>query len=236
MSAPPRAAPRTTTGSGSNARQLRNQRQREDTRRAILDATESVLVEAGPEGLSMRTVASRCGYAAPTIYHYFGDKHGLIDALLEERFSRLLASFQQVAQGDDPVSYLCELARAFVRFGTDNPSHYLLLTVRSPTDRPPPPSAERTRDLMEAPLFELEARGLLREPDCDAHLQTLWALLHGLISLTTSRLDYEWSEDLVDIAIDTFLNGVLQPDRVALKRSRPAQEPTLRARSKGTSQ
>jgi len=212
---------------------MRNQRQREDARRAILDATESVLVEAGPDGLSMRSVASRCGYAAPTIYHYFGDKLGLIDALLEERFHRMLASLEDVARGEDPAAYLAELARAFVRFGTDNPSHYLLLTVRSPGDRPPPPSAERTRGLLEAPLLDLAERGLLRNADCDALLQTLWALLHGLISLTTSRPDYEWSEGLVDLAIDTFLNGVMRPDRAGMKRSRSAQDHGLRASSKG---
>ena len=103
-----------------------------------------------------------------------------------------------------------ELARAFAQFGKDNPSHYRLLTLRSPGDRPPP-SAERARDLMERPLVELESRGRLRGSDRDALLQTLWALLHGLISLPTSRPDYEWSEGLVDTAIDTFLNGVLQP-------------------------
>jgi AcrR family transcriptional regulator len=217
----------------SDGRRLRNRRQREGARRAILDATESVLVEAGPDGLSMRSVASRCGYAAPTIYHYFGDKPGLIDALLEERFSRMLASFEAVARGDDPAGYLAELARAFVRFGTDHPSHYLLLTVRSPGDRPPPPSAERTRGLLEAPLLDLAARGLLRHADCDALLQTLWALLHGLISLTTSRPDYEWSDGIVDIAIETFLNGVMQPDRARRKRSLPAQDNELRASPTG---
>jgi len=190
-------------------RARRHQQQRNDARRAILDATESVLVEAGPEGLSMRTVASRSGYAAPTIYHYFGDKPGLIDAVLEERFGRLLRRLEGVTRGDDPALYLAELARAFAQFGKDNPSHYRLLTLRSPGDRPPP-SAERARDLMERPLVELESLGRLRGSDRDALLQTLWALLHGIISLTTSRPDYEWSEGLIDTAIDTFLNGVLQ--------------------------
>jgi AcrR family transcriptional regulator len=217
-------------------RDLRNRRQREDARRAILDATESVLVEGGPEGLSMRTVASRCGYAAPTIYHYFGDKTGLIDALLEERFSRLLRRLQRVSKGQDPVAYLAQLARAFLRFGTDYPSHYQLLTAGSEGDRPPPQSAERARDLMEAPIRALAEAGRLRSSDCDALLQTLWALLHGIISLTTSRPDYEWSEDLVDTAIDTFLHGFLKSTRPARQRARSVQPGTARARPRGTSQ
>ena len=221
MAAPP-SSNSARDDEGRALREARQQRQRDEARRAILDATEAVLVEDGPDGLSMRNVASRCGYAAPTLYHYFGDKTGLIDAVLDERFSRLFARLQDVAKGDDPAAYLAELARAFVRFGEDNPSHYHLLTVRSPGDRPPPPNAERARDLMEAPILQLEEAGRLRESNCEVVLQTLWALCHGLISLTTSRPDYEWSEGLVDHAIDSLLNGILQ--QPGTRRARPRGE------------
>ena len=126
MAAPPTAPPR-------QRRDLRNRRQREDARRAILDATESVLADCGPEGLSMRTVAGRCGYAAPTIYHYFGDKPGLLDALLEERLQKLVRDLRRVSLGDDLVANMRATSRAFAHFGLKNPSHYFLLTMpRSP--------------------------------------------------------------------------------------------------------
>ena len=48
---------------------LRRSRQREEARRAILDATEAILLEDGQELLSIRKLALRCGYTAPTIYH-----------------------------------------------------------------------------------------------------------------------------------------------------------------------
>src|SRR3972149_293778 len=70
--------------------ELRRPRQREQARRAILDATEALLLEAGSDGFSMRRLAERCGYTTPTIYHYFEDKPALIDALLEGRFAGLL--------------------------------------------------------------------------------------------------------------------------------------------------
>ena len=68
----------------------RREQQRSDARRAILAAAESILVEDGYEQFSMRRLAERCGYTAPTIYHYFGDKLGLLDAVLETRFRELL--------------------------------------------------------------------------------------------------------------------------------------------------
>src|SRR5262249_23213265 len=83
---------------------LRRTRQREEARRAILDATEAILLEDGEELLSIRKLALRCGYTAPTIYHYFRDKDGLNDALLEERFSRLLQRIRRVPLAPDPVA------------------------------------------------------------------------------------------------------------------------------------
>ena len=61
----------------------RRRQQRDDARGAILEATESILVEEGYERFSMRKLAARCGYTAPTIYHYFDDKVRLFEALIE---------------------------------------------------------------------------------------------------------------------------------------------------------
>jgi len=68
---------------GSPAFEQRRSAQRAQVRRAVLDATESLLLEAGEEQFSIRRLVERCGYTAPTIYHHFGDKKGLIDALLD---------------------------------------------------------------------------------------------------------------------------------------------------------
>ena len=74
-----------TRAAGSRRRRTRTRPsgvgQRSQARRAILDATQSLLVEGGYEAFSMRRLAERCGYTAPTIYHHFGDKPGLIGAL-----------------------------------------------------------------------------------------------------------------------------------------------------------
>ena len=74
---------------------VRRERQRNQARRAILDATQAPTVEGGYEGFSMRQLAERCGYSAPTIYHYFGDKPGLISASLEEHYGRLLGRLRR---------------------------------------------------------------------------------------------------------------------------------------------
>ena len=64
----------------------RRERHRAEARRSILDAAEALLIEDGLETFSIRRLAQRSGYSAPTLYHHFRDKDGLFDALLQERF------------------------------------------------------------------------------------------------------------------------------------------------------
>ncbi|MCZ6569389.1 MAG: TetR/AcrR family transcriptional regulator [Deltaproteobacteria bacterium] len=198
----------------------RRLQQRREARRAILDATEAVLVGEGFERLSMRRVAARCGYTVPTLYHHFGDKTGLIDELLEERFAKLLQRARRVRLSDDPVANMVEYASAFVRFGLQHPSHYRLMTTPRQQPSQPPPSAEETRALMERPILELAAAGRLYSNDVEACSQALWALLHGLISLRTSRLDHPWSKAQVKVAIESMTRGMIRPSRDGRKQRR----------------
>ena len=48
-------------------------RRRDASRRAILDATEALLLEGGSESVSIRRVSERCGFKAPTIDHHVRD-------------------------------------------------------------------------------------------------------------------------------------------------------------------
>ncbi len=55
-----------------------------DKRNKILKATETVLVNAGFQGLSMHKVAREANVAAGTIYRYFQDKDDLLQQLHEQ--------------------------------------------------------------------------------------------------------------------------------------------------------
>ena len=185
----------------------RRQQQRSDARRAILAAAESILAEDGYERFSMRRLAERCGYTAPTIYHHFGDKLGLVEAVLEARFRDLLRLIRRVPLSSDPLETIRARARAFVRFGLRNPAHYRVLTTQRGTSPRPLAAAEEARGLLEQPWRQLIEQGRLAEPHLDLAQQSFFALLHGIISLRSSRTDMEWSPALVDASVDALLRG-----------------------------
>ena len=194
----------------------RRLQQRAEVRRLILDATEALLVADGYEAFSMRRLADRCGYTAPTIYHHFGDKGGLLDALLEERFRQMVERIQQVPEAGDPLETLRRQLHAFVHFGIENPTHYRLLTVPRPDETSSPPeSAEESRAIIEVTLSRLARDGRLRVDAIEEGVQCIWVMLHGLISLQISRPDYAWTESHVDVSLEILLRGLVTSTRAS---------------------
>jgi AcrR family transcriptional regulator len=95
-----------------------------DPRREILAAASSLLYEGGAEGLTIRRLALRCGYTAPAIYHIFGDKAGLLDAIMREAIDALIERIEQVPDHPDPKERLRMQFREIVRFGREHPTNY----------------------------------------------------------------------------------------------------------------
>jgi len=202
------------------ASERRRLQHRQDARRTILDATEALLIERGFEAFSMRRLAERCGYTAPTIYHYFGDKKGLFDTLLEERFRRMVATVRRVRRSDDPCETLLMIASAFVRFGLRNPSRIQLLTAYRPDPAEPPQSSVEARELLEVPLAELAQQGRLLVRDTEAASQCLWITMHGVMSMLSARPDYAWSKNLVRTSLAAMLRGLVRSAEPSNGRAR----------------
>lgn len=182
---------------------------REDTRRAILDAAEALLVEGGLDAFSMRRLAERCGCSAPTLYHYFRDKPGLIHDLLEERMQRLVAELRRVHPSDDPREQARALCLSFVRFGLRNPSHYELLSMNRGPDAEDPPAGEEARRLLTDPLDALAQSDAVDEAALDILRLGLWSLLHGYIVLRSTRPEEPWSDAVLEHALDALLDATL---------------------------
>jgi AcrR family transcriptional regulator len=194
-----------------HAAEERRSQSRAETRRVILDATEALLLEVGHEGLSVRKLVDRCGYSAPTIYHHFKDKDGLIDALLEERLTLLASDLERVPLVEDPVENLRALTRAFAMFGLRNPTHYQLLMQVREDDGRMIASAEEARRLMETPAEQIDERNWIERGDQETFRQAIWTMIHGIVSMHALRPDVEWKPDLLEQSIEGVIAGWLTP-------------------------
>jgi AcrR family transcriptional regulator len=98
-----------------------------DTRERILDAAARLLAESGGAPVSTRAVCAAAGIGAPTLYHHFGDKEGLLDAVVAHGFERYLAEKRAAASTGDPVEDVRRGWDAHVAYGREYPAFYALM-------------------------------------------------------------------------------------------------------------
>jgi AcrR family transcriptional regulator len=97
------------------------------TRERILHAAARLLAESGGAPVSTRAVCAAADVGAPTLYHHFGDKDGLLDAVVTYGFEQYLAEKRAQATTGDPVEDLRRGWDNHVGFGLAQPAFYTLM-------------------------------------------------------------------------------------------------------------
>lgn len=189
----------------------RRERQRQEARRTILDATEALMLEHQGSDFSIRALGKRSGYSAPTVYHYFGDKDGLIEALLEERVSRLAEQLEGVEPSGDAQADLRAMLLAYFDFSTRNPTFTRLMwTLSRKGESREPEAMERVRNVIQSAMQRFGDSGRLGEFEAGSAGQMLWALAYGLVSLHIAQPDFEMDDRLAARAFDALFLGMAE--------------------------
>ena len=203
----------------------RREREKSETRDKILDAARELFVTEGFEGVSMRKVAEKIEYSPTAIYVHFADKQELFRELCHQDYARLAEVFQSSVMSTDPIERLKQIGAIYIEFGTRYPNHYRFMFM---TPHPPHEPDEEDREMMGNPEMDAYAflkwavqqaidAGRFREELDDAELisQTLWASVHGVISLHIAKGCDPWVEwrplqDRAEMMPDVTLRGLIR--------------------------
>lgn len=180
----------------------RREREREEIRTRILDAARELFATEGVESVTMRRIADRIEYSPTAIYFHFKDKESLLAELCDCDFRNFAHIFTVIAQIPDPVERLRVAGRAYVEFGLANPNHYRLMFM---TPKPPNDQTDKSGKgnpeedayaFLKGIVTELQAQGRLRNDagDVDLAAQTIWATIHGVVSLEIAKCNDAWVE------------------------------------------
>lgn len=91
-------------------------------------AAAADLIAASPgEEFSLRAVCDAVGVKMPTLYHFFGSKQGLMDAVIERGFDLYLDEKSSMESSGDPIQDIRAGWDAHVAFGLANPGFYTLM-------------------------------------------------------------------------------------------------------------
>ena len=96
-------------------------------RQRLIDAARALLAEHPDREPSTRELYEFAGVAAPTLYHHFGTKEGLLYAVVEEAFSAYLERKNTVPDTGDLLANFAAGWDMHIDFGVQNPVLYRLM-------------------------------------------------------------------------------------------------------------
>ncbi|MGF7005629.1 TetR/AcrR family transcriptional regulator [Aminobacter sp. BE322] len=169
--------------SAANRREL----QRAELRAELVAAAHALVREEGYEGLTIRKLATKVGYAPMSVYSYFADKQEILMALAEDAFADLARRMRR-NRPDDPLEAVRAALTEYAAFGLDNPNEYRTVFM---TEKQKPPVGKTFAEMESGnPAFQVimervEAcisAGRLKG-DARAMATVLWTAAHGAISL-----------------------------------------------------
>jgi len=160
----------------------------ERLRHNVVEAASNLLVEEGPDALTVRRIAQELECSTKIIYTMFQGKEGLADALYLEGCERLGHLIGQVQWVTNPAEYLYKVAWAYWAFALANPGYYRVMFCGAiPNFHPSQVSIRNTATALETIVESLrryiEQDMLLYIDDPERITKVLWAPLHGVISL-----------------------------------------------------
>ncbi|WP_193661916.1 TetR/AcrR family transcriptional regulator [Nocardioides kribbensis] len=161
-------------------------------RGALVAAAAASIAEGGVDGLSLRAVAAAAGTSTNAVYTLFGGKEHLVAAVLEEASEGFAAAQRAVGATDDALADLLALGHAYRDWALAHPELYTVLMggrVRAEGLR----GRRWVEDPTAVPLVTAVRRagsaGLLRSDDPEQVAVTLWAGVHGMVSLEIALWD-----------------------------------------------
>ncbi len=168
-----------------------------ERREEILEHAERLFAARGVQSVSTRHIAEAVGISQPSLYAYFPRRSDLLDEVCERAFAKLTFSAEaRLSDEGDPVE---RMIRVYIRFGLEQPDAYriafMLEGLHDPTekeDAPDTPDKKPGIDAFGVLRRTLAARLGADHPDLEVASQSLWAAMHGLVSLLLARCGFPW--------------------------------------------
>jgi AcrR family transcriptional regulator len=160
-----------------------------DLRRALLDATVHLAGELGAAGVTLRAAARVAGVSQTAPYRHIADKTAMLAAASEEGHLLLAESLETAAAIADPARRILALCVCYVEFAITHADRFRLMFGQGS----PPKAAAAALQARARHVFQLLLTAVQqwlagrRRLDPRATMFKLWALAHGVATLTIER-------------------------------------------------
>lgn len=193
-----------------------------DIRARMLKAAEAQLA-ASPHGdISTREVCEAVGVGSPVLYRLFGDKNGLLTAVVDHAFERYLSTKRAEPPSDDPVDDLYSAWDNHVTFALQNPTVYRL--VYAPSLAEVPGAAEETRQLLYDRLIRCAEAGKLKTTPDEAAQAIMAACIGVALNVLSQPAVYS------DPGLSARVRDAVLREVVTGAESKPTKKRTIQVK------
>jgi len=188
-------------------------RQKEETRKNILDAAYSIAKEEGWQGLSMRKIADRIEYTAPIIYEYFSNKEAILSELTGRGFNMLTKELEKAkAKSDNPEEQLEAMWMAYWDFAfTDTEMYQVMYGVQINCCAEKCTAAEGPYKVFTGVIAEVMKNSNPSKEVITQKYFTFFSVIHGLISINiinTSQIFETINSQILKDAIGGIIQSI----------------------------
>lgn len=172
----------------------------------LLRAAAELLANSAGASVSTRQITQLAGVSAPTLYHHFGDKEGLFDAVVSAGFEEYVAGERDFAPSGQPLVDIRRMWDNHVQFGLNQPELYLVMFGNIRPESRPAIVAD-AEALMEEMLNKAAAAGQLSVQPREAARSILAANV-GVTLMLIAEAVAERNLDLSTMTRDAMIFAV----------------------------
>jgi AcrR family transcriptional regulator len=181
-----------------------------NARECLLEAASTIAIAQGVDSVSTRAVCAAVGVQAPTLYHHFGDRAGLIRAVVDRAFQEYFARKDLSAPAvSTPEEEVAAGWDAHVAFASAYPGLY---PAMYPLSGPQSSNMERSAALLHAG-FDRLARGGALMPGITPEVAyvALRAALRGVAHAVAAAPDSPENARVSATVRDALISSLIVP-------------------------
>ncbi len=185
----------------------------EATRARILRDAAFIVGRSGIAGLSMRSLAQRVGLTPGALYRYFPSKQDMLLSYWEDALRAVAERIEAIdnSEAHTPTA-IRQMLVAYAHFCLEDHDRFRLLFLEMDHDVSPELFQRSTGfapyDLVLTRIDRAINDGHFLSADADLLTQTLWAGVHGAVTLLITVKEIELKADLLDTTINTLMRGL----------------------------
>jgi AcrR family transcriptional regulator len=185
-----------------------------DNYSTILENALKLFSARGYDAVGVQEIAEAAGITKPTLYHYFGSKEGVLDALLATNMAKLYDYVEEAVNyyGNLPLT-LNRIAACYFQFAGENHLFYRMLLSMwfAPSDSTAFKAVAEVNEKQQRLLEDLFIRAAQEHGNMRgrhrAYAATFLGMIHTYIGLALNRYT-DFSDELTHQAVHQFMHGI----------------------------